>query len=415
MVTLTPNIDPAVAEAHERLRIYGINRFNSSRLAQLFLALDNPYSDSRFNLPMEDKDQIRADIMQIMGAKKAADLRTELKLASDELQDLCYQLSGKKRRKKNTVKNRKYKVVTTLDVPFIENEILCDILLTHAPHRPYCCDEFSSNSPRDLDVALTKRYVQLNPPGYSSFIVIDVDRPSAAIAWQGAGLPTPTWTSTNPANGHAHLVYALKVPIWRDGDNKKPMRYVDAIKEAYLFKLNGDPDYANLLSKNPSHPDWITTSECHFKLYELGELAKYVELVSVVPKNRKVKQEALGRNSLVFNTVSQWAYRAVKLYDNRQTFGYAVIDQVEKMNATLPELLCGAETRSIAKSITKWVWKNIGCTHGTTSLALSERQAALGRRSGEVRRAKSNRLASAMAAAVSNLSAIKSQQVNIGQ
>lgn len=407
-IAFDQDLDPVVKEARKRLLAYGINQFNASRLAQLFLAFENPFS-IHFSIQNEEKNRIRADLTEIMRAKSAADLRSELRHASDELLNLCYLLSGKKRRKK-AVQKRKYKVVTEWDVPFIENEVLRDLLLARAPHRPYCCDEYVSNSPRDLDVALTKRHIQLNPPGYSSFVVIDVDRAGAAVAWLDAGLPPPTWTAKNPANGHAHIVYALKGPIWRNGDNKKPARYVDAILNAYCLKLDGDPDYANLLSKNPTHADWITTSECNFKLYELDELAEYVDLVGVMPSKRKATKEALGRNCLVFDAVRVWAYWAVRRYSDSVTFGAAVMGQVENVNATLQEPMHSSETRHIAKSITRWVWRHMGNGRGTTSSALAAKQAELGRRSGEARRAKSGRLARGMAAAVSNLSLIESQR-----
>ena len=69
--------------------------------------------------------------------------------------------------------------------------------------------------------ALKHRLIQFNGPRYISYLVFDVDRPAAALAWQDANLPRPTLIIENPRNTFAHYAYELAIgsktneaPIW---------------------------------------------------------------------------------------------------------------------------------------------------------------------------------------------------------
>lgn len=413
------DVDPAVEEARTRLRTLGVDRFNSSRLAQLFLALEDP-SSMRFYIPDDEKSQIRVDIIKIMRAKTAAVLREELKYASNEFLDFCYQLSGKKSNN-NKKKKRPYKTFNKWDIPlFIGNEQVGDLLLARAPRRPYCGDELSWTSPRDLDVAMSRRYIQLNPPDLCSFIIIDCDYVDAANAWKAANLPPPTWVTTNPESKHGHVVYALKAPVWKGGDNQRPARYFNSVAEAYRVALDGDINYAGLLTQNPLHPDWIVSSESCYKMYDLADLAGYIDLTKAVPKRmvkkkvRNSKIDVIGRNCLLFDTARSWAYTQVKNYSDRESFRHSVFNHINYLNSTLPDPLSYKEIKQIANSIAKWTWKNLHGKPGKTSLALSLRQTELGRRSGDARRKKSGRLDAAMERAVAALSVGESQRSRRG-
>src|SRR5712672_2678650 len=57
--------------------------------------------------------------------------------------------------------------------------------------------------------ALRHRLVQFNGPKYLSYLVFDIDRAEAVLAWQDANLPRPTLIIENPFNGHAHYAYEL--------------------------------------------------------------------------------------------------------------------------------------------------------------------------------------------------------------
>src|SRR3954464_16001188 len=56
------------------------------------------------------------------------------------------------------------------------------------------------------------RLGQFNGPKYISYLVFDIDRPEAVLAWQDANLPRPTLIIENPFNGHAHYAYELATP-----------------------------------------------------------------------------------------------------------------------------------------------------------------------------------------------------------
>ncbi|WP_338132518.1 replication initiation protein [Brevibacterium aurantiacum] len=58
------------------------------------------------------------------------------------------------------------------------------------------------------------RYIEANPQSLSNLLVIDIDHPDALMramwnrkAWQ------PNAIVENPANGHAHAVWALAEPV----------------------------------------------------------------------------------------------------------------------------------------------------------------------------------------------------------
>lgn len=77
------------------------------------------------------------------------------------------------------------------------------------PIKPYCTDELGLVVIRQKAQAITKRYIQVNRPKFVTYLVFDVDREGAALAWYGEHLPPPYWSSTNPKNGHAHFVLPL--------------------------------------------------------------------------------------------------------------------------------------------------------------------------------------------------------------
>lgn len=278
------------------------------------------------------------------------------------------------------------------------------LLLEQLPRRPYCCDEFVQNAPRGLEGALTKRYIQFNPPGFFSFLVVDIDRCGAADAWTDANLPPPTWIAINPRNGHAHLVWALSVPVWAGSDNQKPARFFKAVEYAYRMKLGGDEGFTRLLTKNPLHGDWhvempALTSSGEPITYDLQYLSEFVELPKRIPKKRAAETgETLGRNCLVFEELRFWAYLAVRRYQDPVSFGVAALDHAEHLNAALLDPLPENEICHTAKSVSKWTWSHFcGKKRSTLSVKFSEKQSARGKISGKARREKSGRLDRAMA------------------
>jgi hypothetical protein len=84
------------------------------------------------------------------------------------------------------------------------------------------------------------------------WMVFDIDREGAAIAWEDANLPAPAWAAVNRENGHAHLAYGLSVPVLvAENARRAPIRYLQGIEGAYREALQADRGYSGLITKNP--------------------------------------------------------------------------------------------------------------------------------------------------------------------
>jgi len=162
------------------------------------------------------------------------------------------------------------------------------LFLERLPNRPYCTNEFGYKLRiRSKAIALRHRHIQPNPPQFSAWLIFDLDYPGAALAWEKANLPVPTIIVKNPANAHAHLFYGLEAPVCSSiNARRKPLWYAKAVQFAMRTKLNADPGYAGLMTKNPFHPDWHT--QWVPKLYDLGELSEYVTLPGRLPASAQL-------------------------------------------------------------------------------------------------------------------------------
>ena len=265
------------------------------------------------------------------------------------------------------------------------------------PTRPYCTDDFSLGIyPRQQRIAITKRYIQLNPPQQQHWLVFDIDRPNSAYAWYDANLPTPFAVVVNESNTHCHIIYRLESPVCTsDLAHEKPLRYLDAIQRAYTAKLQADVNYSGLIAKNPfSQNHWRVIYCAVNALYTLDYLAEWVDLTQV-PKRCKNASEAvaLGRNCAVFDSLRKVAYKSIKEYrqgkvDVWRTY---ILDQAMSMNV-FREPLPHSEIKAIAKSVANWVWKYMK----QDTEAFKQRQSVRGRKggvvSGKTRLSKANNL-----------------------
>lgn len=263
----------------------------------------------------------------------------------------------------------------------MQNTEIYEIFHKRLPHRPYCTDDPQTFGliVRPAHMALQKRLIQPNPPCHVSWLIFDIDNENGAFAWEDALLPEPTITISNPENGHAHLYYGLSVPVCRSfAARNHPLRYAAAVEAAYRAKLGADFRYAALVAKNPFHSHWRTTWYPH--LYELGELAEYVELKKrlVAP----VEPVGLGRNCTLFETLRNWSYRTVLQHKrNRMSegaWGGVVREHAEFLNVFVTPLSPG-EVKSIAKSVARWTWREF------SDQRFSAIQSARGKRGGRPR------------------------------
>lgn len=248
------------------------------------------------------------------------------------------------------------------------------------PTKPYATDDLE----RGLRIcykqkALTKRYLQHNPPAKIHWLVFDCDKAGALeVANQVGHCPAPSFEVINPDNGHSHLFYGLAVPVIRtDLGRAKPLAYLAVVEYALREVLGADEHYTGMISKNPLHPHW-TVIEHEAELWSLSELAEYLVLPAKLPK--KATQIGIGRNCSLFEVARKWSYRQVlahKISGTQETFSNAVLGACEKFN-NFPEPLPFSEVKGIARSIARWVWRKYDGR--LTDEAFSARQASRARK-----------------------------------
>jgi hypothetical protein len=234
-----------------------------------------------------------------------------------------------------------------------------DLFAESLPFRPYCTDDLTAGlTIRDRSTALKRRYIQPNPPKARAFLIFDIDRPAAFCAAFDADLAPPSWISVNPANSHAHVGYALSVPlITSDRARLAPLRFAAAVEQGYRDRLGADSAYGGLITKNPLNPHWRTTWG-HGGLYGLDDLSEYLP---VLPRltTKRAAASGLGRNVALFESLRVWAYKARAKHTDRRAWAEAVLAQASAFNQ-YAEPLPASEVRAIAQSVQKWVWERFG-------------------------------------------------------
>ncbi len=233
------------------------------------------------------------------------------------------------------------------------------------PLRPYCTDDTSSGLLiRPQATALGYRHIQHNPPPHVASLVFDLDKPDSYHAWQDAGLPAPHWISVNRTNGHSHIGYMLATPVTRtSAARQKPLRYLAAIEHVLAKRLGADLGYAGLITKNPTHSDWLTVWH-QIEPYSLDYLAEFCPDADLAAYSRRGRKEAtgLGRNVTVFDNVREWAYKAIRAHwrpNGYDAWLCAVQAACECTNAFGLEQggpLPVSEIKATAKSIARWTW-----------------------------------------------------------
>ena len=265
------------------------------------------------------------------------------------------------------------------------------------PRRPYCTDDLAKGLRiRSLSTALKFPYIQCNPPNLRFWLPFDLDKPGGMTCWEDADLPPPNVGIGNPANGHAHLLWGVSAPVaTSEAARLAPMRYLAAIEGAMLAAMlpyGADPGFSGLIVKNPVHEQWRT----HWgprHLYDLGELAEYVDLKKFKPKRalqKQLERTGIRRNVTIFNELGpegKWAYNAVRRYRGSPFAEWenAVLMRALELNAVFTPPMLLNEVRAITRSVAKWVWKQ----DKAQMAEFSRKQAYRGKRSGEVRAAAS--------------------------
>lgn len=223
------------------------------------------------------------------------------------------------------------------------------------PHKPYFSDDLHFGVRiAGKERAILAKYIQFNQPHAMFWLGFDVDRAGAAIDWSDRNAPAPTLTITNPENGHAHLLYALKTSIRTAPDGKmKPLRYAAAVENALCKKLEADTGYSGLICKNPNHGHW-KIAVWQPELYTLDWLADFLDLNAA--NNKEIVAEyGLGRNCTLFDKTRKWAYRAIRQgWPEYEQWKNACYERASAYNLQLAMPLEDSEVYGIAKSISKW-------------------------------------------------------------
>jgi len=228
------------------------------------------------------------------------------------------------------------------------------------PQRPYCTNDLGQGLLiRSANQAIGFRYIQPNPPVMKGCLVYDIDRPGGIFAAEDAGLPAPSLAVENPTNRHVHLYYYVGIPICTSPSGRPgPIRYAGAIDVAFADALRADRGYSGLISKNPMHSAWATYPGP--PLYDLEELAEYVDLEKYKDRRKHLPAYGLGRNCTLFDRLRHWAYKQVDQYraaGDFETWIKAVVIKAASYNdfaVRLPE----PEVKATAKSVGKWTWQN---------------------------------------------------------
>lgn len=257
------------------------------------------------------------------------------------------------------------------------------------PSRPLCSDDLSHGLWRaPLNEALRQPYIQANPQRRIWALLFDVDRELAALSWEDAHLPPPTWTAMNPKNGHAHLAYMLKTPVAKsDAARLKPLRLLARIQHAMTAALDADRGFIGLITKTPTHERW-RTAIWRPEPYGLDELREWLPDDLQLPKRIK-KTEAMGygRNVSLFESLRQWAYRNRRHFQRYDAWLSACLGHAEQIN-TFNTPLGFNEIKATAKSVAKWTWQNFDIA--ASDARFSALQAHRGRKGGKASAKRTN-------------------------
>ena len=252
-------------------------------------------------------------------------------------------------------------------------------LIETLPYKPYCTDELGVTYIRPKNTAINKKYLQVNQPKLVTYLIFDIDRQGAVLAWYDNDLPPPYWSTKTPENAHGHLSYRLKVSVCTsDMAHLEPMKYLAAIESAMTEKLQADRGFVGLLTKNPLHSHWQTEIWTEHE-YTLDELADYLDLKGHPKKG--IESSGLGRNCELFESTRKWAYRAIREYwapSYKRNWNNAVYDHVEALNGQFMVPLPVSEVKSISKSIANWTYQHF------TPQAFRASQARKGTKGGKI-------------------------------
>ena len=239
----------------------------------------------------------------------------------------------------------------------------------------------NANKSRIVEKALKFPYIAPNSNFNVAWLVFDIDREFNPIELEDKNIAYPNYVVYNPENGHAHLWYQLKNPVYCQDNFKasKPYKYYKAVYKALRKALGADEHFGGKLCKNPLHPQWksIQLSNSAYSLSELSahldlnwkedRKARYARKVSV---NTDVVEEFGGaekgsRNSSLFDFCRFKAYAHRMTADcSEAEFVEWCVECVREADKNNPSPISEEgrgeqEIRQIGESIGYWTWANL--------------------------------------------------------
>lgn len=227
--------------------------------------------------------------------------------------------------------------------------------------RPFCTDDFKRDGIYRTNKrrALNSVYIEHNNDSFINSIVFDIDSDTAAIAWQDANIPKPNFITQNPANGHAHLFYALSSPVCiTENARRKPQKLLRGVIEGLTERLGADPCYTGKITKNPLNPRWRTFWNEQPR-FELNYLCEFIDTNKRVKKEVRKSIVAEGRNTALFDSLRFYAYSIIFKYQKNDDFcGFmsALEEEAENINDSFEDQLGFKEINHTIRSISSWVW-----------------------------------------------------------
>lgn len=224
-----------------------------------------------------------------------------------------------------------------------------------------------------VDEAMSRRFIITNPAKLTSMLVVDVDRQDAereilSKAWDDGEIPEPNWITTNLATTHAHAGYWLDTPVsTSDMSSYKARRYLYDVQRRLTHALGGDVRYSHHVTRSPFRLGHHTRFPRESS-YPLKELASTLKDIQLLPSYEVDTTQ--GRNVALFDIVRERAYREYKNFNSHYELFEYLESVAQETNIRLnTERLPDHEVRSVARSISRWIW------HRFSDKKLSAKQA----------------------------------------
>lgn len=235
-----------------------------------------------------------------------------------------------------------------------------DRLYANLSLKPYC-----SNNPQKQGLNIRPKqtafsafaYLQLNNHWSDTYLIFDVDRDGAALAWEDADILAPTFCTINRLNGHAHLVYELLTPVWKNA-SLKPIKWMKSIKRDFTEILGADAGFTGLISKNPNHKRWdVLDFGGRNELVELSESAEmYFRRSNRPPKALQDQFAGDGESNFLFNGGRFYGYFCGRQCANWDELRLKLSTHLEQLCISRNKPVSRRRIEYLAKAIADWVW-----------------------------------------------------------